>query len=94
MASQDLVLISGATGHIGFRALILALQAGYRVRFSSRSAVKADQVLAHSSIKTLNLAPNTLSYAVVPDFTTAGAFDDAVKGVQYVLRKYMLRSLA
>ena len=45
--SSDLVLITGVTGHVGFRVLIFALEAGYRVRAAVRNQGKADTILAH-----------------------------------------------
>ncbi|MCJ1411993.1 hypothetical protein MMC19_006085 [Ptychographa xylographoides] len=78
------VLITGATGHIGFRVLVEALQAGYSVRAAIRSSDKSKTVLAAPSIK--KLAPGTkLSFVIVPDILADGAYDEAVKGVKYII---------
>ncbi|MCJ1432797.1 hypothetical protein MMC27_002154 [Xylographa pallens] len=78
------LLITGATGHIGFRVLVEALKAGYSVRAAIRSEGKANEILAAPSIK--SLAPgNKLSFIVVPDILAEGAYDEALKGVTYVV---------
>ncbi|MCJ1289542.1 hypothetical protein MMC34_001075 [Xylographa carneopallida] len=83
MSSPNL-LITGATGHIGFRVLVEALKAGYSVRAAIRSEGKAPEILATPSIKAL--APgNKLSFVVVPDILAEGAYDEALKGVTYVV---------
>lgn len=48
------VLITGATSHLGFRVLVLALEAGYNARVAVCNQSGADKVLAASSIKRLN----------------------------------------
>ncbi|KAF2100187.1 NAD(P)-binding protein [Rhizodiscina lignyota] len=87
MGKGDLVLITGGTGHIGFRTTILALEAGYRVRLSVRSQKRADAVLSAPTFKAIasKLAPNAITFTTVEDITTPGAFDNAVKGVDYVI---------
>ena len=82
--SSDLVLITGVTGHLGFRTLILALQAGYQVRAAVRSQSKANTILSNSVFKVLNRS-SQLSFIIVPDLTVAGAYDEAVKGVNHVI---------
>lgn len=82
--SGDLVLITGVTGHLGFRTLILALQAGYRVRAAVRSQSKANTILSNPVFKALNRS-SQLSFITVPDLTVTGAYDEAVKGVNHVI---------
>lgn len=86
MASNNstLVLITGATGHIGFRVLIHALNAGYAVRAAVRSQSKANSLLAHPTIQRLNPGAR-LSFAVVPDLAAPHAYDEAVQGVHYII---------
>jgi nucleoside-diphosphate-sugar epimerase len=79
-----LVLITGGTGLIGIKTILLALQAGYTVRAAVRSQSKADAVLATPSLKALN--PGTqLTFIVVPDILADNAYDEAVKGVKYII---------
>ena len=80
--SKPLVLITGATGHIGFRTLAQLLEAGYRARVTSRSLASADRLKALPSIKPYLDSVETVE---VPDVLKEGAFDEVVKGVDYVL---------
>lgn len=81
---SDLIFMTGATGHVGFRALVLALKAGYTVRAAVRSQAKADTLTTHPEILALNL-PSRLSTVLVPDMTVPGAYDDAVNGAKYII---------
>ena len=82
--SKGLVLITGGTGHVGFRILVTALQAGYRVRAAVRSESKKNELLSAPSIKELNPA-DKLTFVVVPDLMADGAYNEAVKDVNYIL---------
>lgn len=82
--THSLVLITGATGHIGFKTLVVALQAGYSVRAAVRSEAKQEQVLAAPSIKALNPG-SELTFVIIPDLTVEGAYYEAVKGVKYII---------
>ena len=81
----DLVLITGATGHLGFKALLDALQAGYRIRAAVRSESKANTITSNPDFKALSIPEGQLTFAIVPDLQTPGAYDEAVKGVKYVI---------
>ncbi|KAF2453662.1 hypothetical protein BDY21DRAFT_292582 [Lineolata rhizophorae] len=83
---SELVLITGATGLIGFRTLVFALQAGYRVRAAIRSTSKQPNVEAALSRAGVALeADDQLSFVAVPDLTAAGAYEEAIRGATYVL---------
>lgn len=82
--SKDLVLITGATGHVGSCTLLHLLRAGYHVRAAVRSEAKIAAVLARPQIRALNPGPR-LSFTIVPDITTPGAYDKAVEGVTHVI---------
>ncbi|KAI8945321.1 putative cinnamoyl-CoA reductase [Xylaria longipes] len=78
------ILITGATGLIGFRILLAALEAGHTVRYTVRSEEKAVMVVSNPAVK--KLAPgNRLSSVVIPDLTVDGAFDIALQGVTHVI---------
>ncbi|KAL2038141.1 hypothetical protein N7G274_009088 [Stereocaulon virgatum] len=80
----ELVLVTGASGYIGFRVVFNALEAGYHVCAAVRNQVKADTILAAPSIEAL--APGEkLTFALVPDMLADGAFDEAVKDVTYII---------
>jgi len=80
----ELVLLTGATGHIGLRVLVDALEAGYHVRAAVRSQSKGDKILAAPSIKKLNPG-NKLEFVIVPDMLAEGAYDEAIKGATYTI---------
>ncbi|POR39600.1 Putative uncharacterized oxidoreductase [Tolypocladium paradoxum] len=79
-----LVLITGATGHIGFHILLHALDAGYTARAAVRSQHQADALVAVPALKQRQVGAR-LSFVVVPDLTRPGAYDEAVRGVRYII---------
>ncbi|WPH04113.1 Hypothetical protein R9X50_00699800 [Acrodontium crateriforme] len=83
MPPSDLILITGGTGHLGFRTLRYALECGYRVRAVVRSAEKEQKLRSHALLK--NYTDDTLSFVIIPDFLAEGAFTKAVNGVKYII---------
>ncbi|KAL0937943.1 3-beta hydroxysteroid dehydrogenase [Colletotrichum truncatum] len=83
--SGDLILLTGATGFVGYKTLITALKAGYRVRCAVRSKSGIDKVLSAPSLQSLQVSNNQLSWVIVPDIAALGAYDDAVKDVKYII---------
>jgi nucleoside-diphosphate-sugar epimerase len=77
-----LVLMTGSTGHIGYHCLIEALSKGYKVRVAVRSAEKFATIAASKCIQPYL---TQICECIVPDITKEGAFDEAVKGVDYVV---------
>jgi nucleoside-diphosphate-sugar epimerase len=82
---DDLVLLTGATGFVGIRILAQALQAGYRVRCAVRTPDGIKKILAAPSIKGLSITDDTLSWVIVPVISEPGAYDEAVRGVTYII---------
>lgn len=80
----ELVLITGATGHLGFRVLRSALEAGYLVRAAVRSEQKATTLKSNPVLKATP-GFSSLSFIVVPDFLVPGAFDEAVQDIKYII---------
>ncbi|KAL6818286.1 hypothetical protein GGI42DRAFT_309721 [Trichoderma sp. SZMC 28013] len=78
----ELVLITGATGMIGFRTLVFLLEAGYKVRAAVRNQAGFDKI---SQLKPVAPYASQLTSVIVPDITVDGAYDEAVKGVEYVV---------
>ncbi|KAK6209807.1 NAD dependent epimerase/dehydratase [Colletotrichum tabaci] len=77
--SQSLIFITGATGFIGAHVVAQTLEAGHHVRLSVR---KESQI---SSLKELFAGHESkLDFAVIPDLTKPGAFDQALQGAEYV----------
>ena len=83
MSSPNL-LITGATGFIGFQVLLGALQEGYTVRAAVRSSEKSKILSSHPKILALGV-PDKLSFVEVPDICRDGAYDEAIKGVSYII---------
>ncbi|EEU36288.1 uncharacterized protein NECHADRAFT_52490 [Fusarium vanettenii 77-13-4] len=83
--TNELILLTGATGFLGHHILVLALQAGYRVRCAVRSAKGIDKILATESVKKLAALTRKISWIIVPDITAPGAYDEAVIDVQYII---------
>ena len=75
----ETVLITGGSGFVAAHVLNAFLDRGYNVRTTVRSQSNADKVK-----NTHGHYGDKLSFAIVPEITTAGAFDEAVKGVQGV----------
>ena len=80
----DTVLITGATGHLGFKVLVLALEAGYNARVAVRNESGIEKVLRAPSTQSLKSECN-LSFVIVPDILSSGAYDEAVQGVRYII---------
>ena len=81
--SKQLVLITGATGHLGFRTLVLALQAGYRARLAVRKLEQhSKKIRSTASVKPYL---DSVEFVQVSDIAAAGAFHEAIKGVDFVL---------
>ncbi|KAL7924476.1 hypothetical protein ACQKWADRAFT_286806 [Trichoderma austrokoningii] len=78
----ELVLLTGGTGMIGFRVLTLLLEAGYKVRAAVRNQAGFDKI---SRLKPVAPYASELTSVIVPDITVAGAYDEAVKGVEYIV---------
>ncbi|ORX94102.1 hypothetical protein BCR34DRAFT_499507 [Clohesyomyces aquaticus] len=78
----DLVLLTGATGFLGYTTLIALLKAGYKVRAAVRSQSKASKVERAPSFKALKAS---VDWVTVPDMTADGAYDAATKGVKYIV---------
>ncbi|KAJ3562880.1 hypothetical protein NPX13_g8396 [Xylaria arbuscula] len=79
------ILITGATGLIGFRVLVDALKAGHTVRYTARSQEKAAVVVSNPAVQKLSLDEGRLFPVIIPDLTVDGAFDAALEGVTHVI---------
>lgn len=69
--------ITGVSGYIGFKTLILALEAGFQVRAVIRKAEQAKKLESHGRV-----APHTknLQWVLIPDLSKPDAFDAHLKG--------------
>ncbi|OCT54100.1 reductase [Cladophialophora carrionii] len=78
----ELVLLTGGSGHVGYRTLIEALAKGYKVRAAVRSESKIAQIKA---AKPTQPYLEQLTFTIVPNIEKDGAFDQAVQGVDYIV---------
>ena len=78
------ILLTGATGLIGFRVLQTLLSAGHTVRCAVRSEAKMEIISSNPIIEKLSPG-NRLSFTIVPDICVDGAYDAALKDITHVL---------
>jgi uncharacterized protein YbjT (DUF2867 family) len=74
--------ITGISGFIGFKTLILALEAGYCVRAVVRKASQIPKLSNHARV---NLYSKNLEFVVIPDLSQTEAFDPILEGVGGIL---------
>lgn len=79
---KGLILLTGGTGHIGFRTLVTALEAGYHVRAAIRRESSIAEITSQASIQPFL---QNLTFILVPDITVRNAFDLAVRDVTSIL---------
>ncbi|KAF9527916.1 hypothetical protein CPB83DRAFT_855419 [Crepidotus variabilis] len=78
------VLVTGANGYIAMWIVRLLLEKGYAVRGAVRSEEKV-AALTDAFGKVHSEWSDRLEWAVVPDITKDGAFDESVKGVEAIV---------
>lgn len=81
-STPKLVLLTGATGFIGFRTLIETLEAGYHVRAATRNESGIQKIRAARSTQPYL---RQLEFVLVPDILKEDAYFEAVKDVDYVI---------
>ena len=80
--SSKLVLVTGATGFIGFRTLVETLKAGYRARAAVRNEGGVKKIKAAKSMQPYL---SQVDFVLVPDIIKEGAYSAAVKDVDYII---------
>ncbi|KAJ7480007.1 NAD-P-binding protein [Mycena galericulata] len=78
--SHGVVLITGITGFLATHTALALLEAGYSVKGTARTAAKAEAWVSKFATH-----KERYDYAVVSDITSPGAFDDAVKGCDFIV---------
>ncbi|MCJ1326210.1 hypothetical protein MMC10_002874 [Thelotrema lepadinum] len=84
--TKPLLLLTGATGYIGYQVLISALRSGWAVRAAVRSISSAQAKLL--STPTLSSTPSlaaNLTFVEVPDILAPGAYVSAVTSVTHII---------
>ncbi|KAJ2962388.1 hypothetical protein NQZ79_g2575 [Umbelopsis isabellina] len=79
--SGKLVLVTGPSGYVGAHVFQTLLEKGYTVRGTVRSEEKANQLKEDFA----KYKSQIESFVIVEDIAKDGAFEDAVKGVDYIL---------
>jgi len=82
---SSLVLLTGASGHIGFRVLLHLLTKGYKVRIALRSDAKKAVIVSNPKFTALNIPFSHYEFVIVPDLQAPGAYNEAVKDVDYII---------
>lgn len=77
------ILLTGATGLVGFRILEKLLNDRSHVRVAVRSESKFTALKQALDAVTRDTAG--IEHVIVPDMTQDGAFDEAIRGVSYVI---------
>jgi nucleoside-diphosphate-sugar epimerase len=80
---DKIILVTGINGYIGSHIGLQLLQKGYSVRGTVRSLSKAQRLLEGAYRDYLS----RLEVIVIPDITSEGAFDEAVRGECFAFRK-------
>jgi hypothetical protein len=82
LSIADSSQITGVSGYIGFRTLILALEAGFKVRAVIRKAEQAKKLESHKRV-----APfvNNLQFCIIPDLSDTYSYDSHLQGVTGLL---------
>ena len=80
--SNQLILITGASGHLGFKVLVTALEAGYKARVALRRLEQADKI---KSTKSVQPYLDNVEFVQVPNITDELAYEEAIKGVDFVI---------
>lgn len=81
--SKGIVLISGINGYIASQCAKAFLEAGYSVRGTVRQLSSAQHLFTEAFTSYANAGK--FEVAEVRDITVPGAFDEAVKGVSFIL---------
>lgn len=82
MMSNQLILLTGGTGHVGYATLLEALRTGYKVRAVVRRTSSIAEMKATASIQPFL---SNLSFVIIEDFLQPDAFDSAARDVDYIV---------
>lgn len=80
--SPSLVLLTGATGMVGYRILVRLLQSSYTVRCAVRTQASFDRI---ASLAPTQPYASQLSSVLVPDIAAPNAYDEAVIGATHII---------
>jgi nucleoside-diphosphate-sugar epimerase len=75
---DSLVLVTGVNGYIASHVADQLMEAGYRVRGTTRNLSKVQGLTAHWKEK---FGKDRIEFVTVEDMSHDGAFDEAIKGM-------------
>ncbi|PNP58959.1 hypothetical protein THARTR1_01207 [Trichoderma harzianum] len=84
VASQKL-LITGVTGFIGFKSLLIALERGYAVRAVVRNEQSISHLTEKSSLISEGHKNGTLDFVVIPDFLACDNWPVVLDGITSII---------
>ncbi|KAL4936721.1 hypothetical protein BDV06DRAFT_233068 [Aspergillus oleicola] len=83
--SQEKILITGVTGYIGFKTLLIALERGYTIRALVREEAHITDLQNKSAAIGAAVKAGRLEFIVVPDFLEQDAVLNALQGITGVI---------
>ena len=69
--------ITGVSGYIGFKTLVLALEGGFKVRAVIRKIEQAKKLESHGRVAPYS---KNLEWVLIPDLSNTDSFDPHLKG--------------
>ncbi|KAL6883021.1 NAD(P)-binding protein [Trichoderma longibrachiatum] len=83
--SSRKLLITGVTGFIGFKTLLVALERGYAVRAVVRNDEHISQLAAKSQLISEAYERENLDFAVIPDFLACDKWHQFLDGIRSII---------
>ncbi|PYH45994.1 NAD(P)-binding protein [Aspergillus saccharolyticus JOP 1030-1] len=87
-SNSPLVLLTGATGLIGFHVLLALLHDNYNVRITVRTEEKAQHLLSHPVLQpytSTSTSTPQLTTILIPDITAPNAFAAALHDITHII---------
>ncbi|KAL4881920.1 NAD(P)-binding protein [Aspergillus karnatakaensis] len=83
--SKEKLLITGVSGYIGFKTLLIALERGYTVRALVRKETHVTEIQKKSAAISNASKSGKLEFAVVPDFLAKDAVYNVLHGITVII---------
>ncbi|KAM0253341.1 hypothetical protein ACHAQJ_007291 [Trichoderma viride] len=84
VASQKL-LITGVTGFIGFKTILIALERGYTIRAVVRNEQNISQIVDKSPLISETYHQKKLDFVVIPDFLAHDSWPEVLDGITSII---------
>ncbi|KEF51547.1 uncharacterized protein A1O9_12464 [Exophiala aquamarina CBS 119918] len=83
--SVEKLLLTGTTGYIGFKTLLIALERGYWVRLIVRKESNLNDLRAKHELVAKASEQKRLEFVVISDFTDAVSIERALQGITAII---------